>query len=458
MNALEIRAAASLAMVYVLRMLGLFMVMPVLAIYAADYPDYSAMLVGLAIGGYGLTQALLQIPMGMWSDSLGRKPVIVIGLAIFALGSIIAALADSMWTLVLGRIMQGAGAIAGAIMALAADVSREQQRPKVMAVIGIAIGFSFYLSLLVGPPIGQFGGLSAIFLTTAVLALCCIPIVALVVPTPTATAPSGDTLPRLADVKQMLRNPVLMRLNVSVLFLHMLITVFFVTVPAKLLANDLQVELHWIIYLPVLIASIIGMAVLMRVAKKSSISNVIIVAVLLLALAMAGLAVGPQSLPVIIVCCAVFFTGFNYLEANFPALVSNIAPAGRKGSAMGLYASFQFFGAFAGGVLSGLLTSLFSPDATLIVMIGLCLMWTGVVKRVDASDVLKRYTIQFTEVHNRKQTTVLHDELSGLAGVAEVAVDPQVGVVYLKVHGQDFDIQRARTIVKNTAAEKTVEE
>ena len=271
-------------------MLGLFMVMPVLALMATDFADYAPWLVGIAIGGYGLTQALLQIPMGILSDKIGRKPVILFGLVLFALGSAIAAYADSLLMLVFGRLLQGAGAIAGAIMALAGDVSRENQRSKVMAVIGIAIGFSFYLALLIGPLIAEHWGLQGIFAVTAVLALCCIPLVKWVVPDAQNIAPSGDTLPVLQDVKNLITHPQLLRLNISVAILHMMITVLFVAFPGMLVSHGFALDQHWSVYLPVLISSIIGMAFLMGYARKKGQVPTIKIAVLLMSLSLAGFA------------------------------------------------------------------------------------------------------------------------------------------------------------------------
>ena len=208
LNSIEKKAAFSLATVFGLRMLGLFMILPVFAIYGEQLVGFSPLWVGLAIGAYGLTQALLQIPMGVLSDKIGRKPVIVGGLLMFAIGSLVAANADSMFGVVAGRFLQGAGAIAGAIMALAGDLTREEQRPKVMAIIGISIGFSFYLALLLGPLLVADYGLNGIFLATGVLAIFCIALVLFVVPSAKNIAPKGDTLPVIYDLK--------------VLFLHLL--------------------------------------------------------------------------------------------------------------------------------------------------------------------------------------------------------------------------------------------
>ena len=244
------------------------MVMPVIAISAKEYPDYSAFLVGLAIGGYGLTQALLQIPMGVLSDKVGRKPVIATGLVVFALGSILAATADSLIWVVVGRLLQGAGAIAGAIMALAGDLSREKQRPKVMAIIGISIGFSFYLALLLGPIIASKFGLSGIFLMTGVLACLCVFLVLFVVPNAKNIAPKGDTLPIYEDLKNLFSHPQLIRLNISVLLLHMLITLLFVQIPVFLVDLNWPLATHWEVYSIVLVASVVGLIALMALAAK----------------------------------------------------------------------------------------------------------------------------------------------------------------------------------------------
>lgn len=445
MNATEIRAAISLAFVYVLRMLGLFMVMPVLAILAKDYPDYSALLVGVAIGGYGLTQAILQIPMGMFSDKFGRKPIIMGGLCVFCIGSIIAAMADSMLMLVIGRMLQGAGAIAGAIMALAADVSRENQRAKVMAIIGIAIGFSFYLSLLLGPVIANAYGLSGIFTITAVLAALCLPLVWWLVPNGANHAPSGDTLPTLKDVSKLIKHPQLMRLNLSVCLLHMLITLLFVMLPSMLVEEQLELASQWQWYLPILILSIVGLSLLMMINRKVQGNTVLMVALLLLALSFVGFW-SSSTLLYLTISAVIFFTGFNYLEANLPAMVSNIAPAGKKGSAMGTYASFQFFGAFAGGLISGLVNEYFVPHLVFIIAIAICVVWYILLMGLDGIDGLKRYTLS-VQVSKQPQSE-LNQKLAALDGVKDISIVPEQGAVYLKVDANQFDLRKAQQIAR----------
>jgi MFS family permease len=441
LNSTELRSAFSLAFVYVLRMLGLFMVMPVIAVSAKTYPDYSAFLVGLAIGGYGLTQALLQIPMGVLSDKIGRKPVIAAGLIIFAIGSIVAATADSLTWVVVGRFLQGAGAIAGAIMALAGDLSREDQRPKVMAIIGISIGFSFYLALLLGPIIAGKFGLSGIFLMTGILACLCIFLVLFVVPDAKNIAPKGDTLPIIDDLKTLFLHPQLIRLNISVLLLHMLITLLFVQIPVFLVDLNWPLTSHWQVYSLVLLTSVVGLIGLMVLAAKRK-QGVMQFSVAGLAVVFTLMIFGQHSIIYLLLLVSLFFTCFNYLEANFPAMVSNIAPAGKKGSAMGVYASFQFFGAFIGGVLSGSIGELLGIQWVFGLASILCCIWLLLIRGLNATQRLKRYTLKTTS----QTTSLTLQQLSELEGVVDITVVPNEQVMYLKAE-QSFDIQQARLVL-----------
>lgn len=450
MNPQETRAAISLALVYVLRMLGLFMVIPVLAIAAVDYPDYSPLFVGLAIGGYGLTQAILQIPMGVLSDKWGRKPVIYMGLCFFALGSLVAANADSMAMLTLGRILQGAGAIAGAIMALAADVTRESERAKVMAIIGVSIGFSFYVALLTGPIIAGLYGIQGIFWITAVLTICCLPLVKFGVPTPKENSPSGDALPQLSQLKNLAKEPRLWRLNVSVLAVHLLITCFFVQVPVLLTQVNFGLDEHWKIYTPILLVSVLMLVVLMKICKHLQTSTSFIISLTLMATGF-GLFLLPElNWVLIVIAGTLFFAGFNYMEAHMPVMVSSIAPAGKKGSAMGIYASFQFFGAFLGGVISGVLTGWLGPKLALVACLIFIVIAMIVVWGLQKTTKVKRVTLTIENRDRFQQTsskTQLENDFVKLKGVQEVLVDVEKRAVYLKVDSNGFDIEKAKTLI-----------
>lgn len=445
MNQTELRSAFSLATIYLMRMLGLFMIMPVIALLAPQYSDYSPLLVGLAIGGYGLTQAIMQIPMGMWSDKYGRKPIIIAGLILFVAGSGVAAMADTLWMVIVGRVLQGAGAIAGAVMALAADVSRENQRAKVMAIIGIAIGFSFYLAMILGPVIAGYSGLSGIFTVTAILASFGIPLVLWGVPNVAQTAPKGDTLPAIKSLKILAKDSSLWRLNVSVLMLHCLITLIFVQLPVMFTQQGWPLAEHWSLYLPILVASIVGMAFLMGLRRRLSGSAIMRISILLLAIACVGLFSFATDSLLLMVFVWLFFSGFNYLEANFPALVSSIAPAGQKGSAMGIYASFQFFGAFLGGVMSGVITQYFSAEMVFLASAVICVLWIILFSGFKGSEHMKRYALAYS--NSDKSVDELIQQFKALPGIADFTVNQDEATVYLKVDSQVFDLQKAQEIV-----------
>lgn len=445
LNGQEIRAAIALAMVYVLRMLGLFMVMPVLAVRAMDYPDYSPLLVGLAIGGYGLTQAMLQIPMGMLSDRWGRKPVIFLGLTVFAIGSFIASQADSMAMMAVGRILQGAGAIAGAIMALATDVSRETQRAKVMAIIGIAIGMSFYIAVLLGPWIDSGWGIQGIYTLTGILALVCIPIVKWGVPTVSTLAASGDMLPQKGSIKRLFTSSQLWRLNVSVMILHLFITMLFIQLPVLLTSMDISLDHHWTLYLPVLGLSVVLMATMMRMAPGQAPKSILMLSIVLMAVCAIGMNAFAPNWWGLFILVTLFFTGFNYLEANLPALVSSIAPAGEKGSAMGVYASFQFFGAFLGGVISGAVAQEFGLQALFVISLALVAIWLWVVSGLRQLDKFKRVMLDGAATAN---IPLALDNLAQLTGVQEVHFAKENKAVYLKVDSE-FKLDSARQILAN---------
>lgn len=418
------------------------MVMPVLAILALDFPDYSPLMLGIAIGGYGLTQAALQIPMGVASDKWGRKPVIILGLTLFALGSWLAASADSLLWVTIGRLLQGTGAIAGAVMALAGDVSRESERPKVMAIIGISIGFSFYLALLLGPIIADGYGLQGVFGITAILAIMCIPLVTWVVPNANNVAPAGETLPVVNDLKRLISHPKLVRLNFGVCILHLFITLLFVQLPALLSLHGVALDEHWAVYLPVLALSVVGMALLMRISKSVGQISIILLSIAMMGLSFLGFWLLGKTFWGLMLVIWLFFTGFNYLEANFPSMVSSISPAGKKGSAMGIFASFQFFGAFLGGAISGLLQEYFVPELIFVVAAILCVIWLLIMKGLGGTELLKRYTLSVNvSAQNADQ---LSQRLASLNGVHDITLIPEQNVAYLKVDSDQFDLRAAR--------------
>jgi len=354
MTSLERRTVGSLALLYSFRMLGLFMVLPLLALYAADMPGATPAMLGLALGIYGLSQAALQIPLGWLSDRIGRKPVIVAGLLVFALGSLVAAQADTAGGIVLGRFLQGAGAIASTVMAMVADLTSEEQRTKAMAIVGASIGASFAIALVLGPVVAASGGLEAVFYLTAVLALAGIAVVLLQVPTPARLMEHEEVGARGVHLRRALADRQLLRLNFGVFTLHFILMACFLLVPA-ILEGSLQVPRgdHWQVYLPTLLLSLLGMLPLMRLAEKGGrLREVFPAAIALVLVALLGFGFTAAG-PLFYVSLWLFFVGFNYLEATLPSLVSKAVFAGGRGTAMGIYSSCQFLGAFVGGAGGG---------------------------------------------------------------------------------------------------------
>jgi MFS family permease len=353
MTAIERRASASLASIFALRMLGLFLVLPVFALEAAKYPggDDPA-LVGLAMGIYGLTQGVLQIPFGMASDRFGRKRVIIIGLIIFALGSFIAAAATTLPVLIAGRSIQGAGAISAAVTALLADLTRDEVRTKAMALVGASIGLMFAVSLVAAPPLASVIGLSGLFAFTGVLACAAIALVAWVVP---AEPAEHKNQPR-GKISEVLTHSALVRLDAGVFILHAVQLAMWVAVPALLIEAGLNKSDHWQVYLPAVLASFFVMGgTLFPLEKRGYLRAVFLVAIGLIALVQAGLwlSITSPSVLELGLWLFVFFCGFNVLEASQPSLVSRIAPAHLRGSALGVYNTLQSVGFFVGGALGG---------------------------------------------------------------------------------------------------------
>lgn len=352
LDATEWRAALSLACVVALRMFGLFLLLPVLAIAARELPGATPLLIGLALGIYGLGQALCQIPLGWLSDRIGRKPAISLGLGVFALGSLVAANADGIDGIVLGRALQGAGAVAGAGLALAADLSRPEQRGKVMGLIGASIGGAFVLALMLGPPLYALGGLAGLFDLMAGLALVALLLLWWVVP----AAPKPAAVPPVAGaLRVVLADRALAAMQLAVFVLHAALTSAFVGLPL-LLADDLglPVARHWELYLPMLGASALAMGLLLSRARSGA-AQFRLVRHALPALAVSLLAFAAAGGHLLALCAAgfLFFTAFNVIEASLPTLTSRLAPGPLRGTAMGAYATAQFLGAFAGGLLGG---------------------------------------------------------------------------------------------------------
>jgi MFS family permease len=377
----ERRAGASLASIFALRMLGLFLILPVFSVYAKTLPGGDNLaLVGFALGAYGLTQAVFQIPYGIASDLWGRKQVIVVGLLIFALGSFVAAWAPDMTWIIIGRVLQGMGAISAAVTALAADLTREEHRTKVMAMIGSSIGLVFALSLVAAPLLYGWIGMGGLFSLTGALALGAI--ILLLKAVPPAPPPHGhEKLP----LRRVVFDPDLLRLNLGIFVLHMVQMAMFVVLPHALVNyGGLKPSAHWMVYLPaVLVSFAIMVPAIIAAERKDKMRPIFLAAIALLVVVQLGLLVLGENLWGLAGCLLLFFVAFNILEATLPSLVSRTAPPAAKGAALGVYNTTQALGLFTGGALGGYIAQHFGDNAVFAVSAGLILVWLVVANSMN---------------------------------------------------------------------------
>lgn len=379
MTGAERRASLSLAGIFSLRMLGLFMIYPVFAVFARGLPDAGPTSIGLALGIYGLSQALFQIPLGMWSDRIGRKPIIAGGLVVFALGSMLAAVSTSIYGIILGRFLQGCGAVGSTILALGADLTRDQHRTKAMAIIGMTIGLSFAVAMVVGPVLNGWIGVPGIFWLTAVLAGLGIVLLYTTVPTPLESHLHKEAEAVPALFRRVLANSQLLRLDFGIFAQHAILTASFLAVPILLVHAGLKHGAEWYFYLPLLALSVLVMVPCIIVAEKGGhmkaffLGGVAAIGLSQLILLLAG-----GHMLLISAGVLVFFSAFNFLEASLPSLISRLAPAESRGTAMGIYSSSQFLGMFAGGVIAGALQSVWGLGGVFGFGIALALLWLGV--------------------------------------------------------------------------------
>lgn len=439
MSSLERRATLSLSSIYALRMLGLFMILPVLSLFAETLEGSTPLLIGLAISIYGLTQAILQIPFGLMSDRFGRKKIIVIGLILFASGSVVAALSTTIYGVLIGRALQGSGAIAAAIMALVADLTDEVHRTKAMAMIGASIGVSFGVAMTIGPIIAGFSGIQGIFWLTAIMSFLAVFVVLFVVPNPVKTKVHRDAEVDTAQFSKVLKDKDLLRLDYGIFILHLILTATFVIVPLLIRDAGLASAEHWKVYLPVLTTSMAMIIPFVILAEKKRKMKVVFVgAVFTLVLADVGLFYFNGSLYGLIACLWVFFCGFNLLEATLPSLISKTAPGNLKGTAMGAYSSSQFFGAFLGGMTGGWIYGEYGASYVFLFCAVAASTWLLVALFMNPPKYLANLLVSTEDITADKLDDFLAD-IVAVVGVASADLQASENVVYLKVDNSQLD-------------------
>ncbi len=442
MSPFEMRASASLASIYGLRMLGMFLILPIFAIYAETLPNHpSHLMIGLALGAYGLTQAIFQLPFGMASDKYGRKGVIYFGLVIFAIGSFIAAMANSIELVIIGRAIQGAGAVSAAVTALVADLTREEHRTKAMAMIGGTIGITFALSLIAGPALNQWIGVPGIFAMTGILTLLAILVVRFVVPDPVVSRFHSDAEATTGKLKEVLSNIQLLRLNFGIFALHAAQMAMFIVVPFAIKeTSNMGVNEHWKIYLPVLVLSFVLMVpAIIYGEKRAKLKRVFVGAITTMFLAQLLFAFSIHEFWGIVGSLFAYFIAFNILEASLPSIISKMAPAAAKGTAMGVYNTSQSLGVFVGGALGGYLSHYHGFASVFVfcsVLMGLWLVFALSMKTPPAVKSKMYHIKEISTVEGQQ----LSASLAAVTGVKEVVVLPEEGTVILKVDlQQGFD-------------------
>ena len=430
----EQRAAQGLASIYVVRMMGLFMIVPVFTIYAGkSFSDATPFLIGLALGIYGLTNSIFSIPYGMLSDRYGRKRMITIGLLLFAAGSVVSALSHSIYGVIAGRALQGAGAVASVLMALAADLSREEYRLRMMSFIGVSIGFAFAVSMVLGPVVANLAGLSGLFWFIAMLAILALIILHTLVPNPDVSVFHRDAQVNPTEVRKVLTDNQLLRLDYGVFGLHLVQMAMFIALPHRLEQSGFAVAQHWQLYLVTfLIAVPLMVPFIILAERKRRMKQVFVGAIVGILLALLALLVLHTTVWHVGLALVIFFTSFNLLEASLPSLIAKMSPADRKGTAMGMFSTSQFMGAFAGGVLGGLSYQHWGANGVYLMCLLVILVWLLLAATMKNPRYVSTYLLNIGKI-DPADSQAMVATLVKVQGVAEASIVAEEGIAYLKV-------------------------
>lgn len=436
MNALERRSTFALSSIFALRMLGLFMIIPVFSVAGQTYEYATPALLGLAVGIYGLTQAILQIPFSLIADRYSRKPLVVFGLLLFALGGAIAAMSDTIYGVIIGRAIAGGGAVSAVVMALLADVTREENRMKAMATMGMSIGVSFAVAFSLGPWLTGLVGISGLFWVTTIMGLAAISMLFLV--PKVARHHRNYQQGYLAQLKQVLKMGDLNRLHVSVFSLHLLLTAMFIYVPSQLIDfAKIPLNSHGWVYLPLLVISLFfAFPSIVLAEKYRKMRGIFLTAIGGIILGLGILIFGFESKYILLTGLGLFFIAFNVMEALLPSWLSKAAPIQSKATAMGVNASSQFLGAFFGGVTGGQLLLLNNTALGWSILTGLAIVWLLISFGLAQPRYLSSMVLRLPE---HKQTDEWTSQLLAIRGIEEVVVMSDQQVAYVKVDKQQID-------------------
>lgn len=445
MTPLELRATWGLGTVFSLRMLGMFMVLPVLTTYGMALQGATEGLIGLAIGIYGLAQAIFQIPFGLLSDRVGRKPLIVGGLLVFVLGSIVAATTTSIWGIILGRALQGSGAIAAAVMALLSDLTREQNRTKAMAFIGVSFGVTFAIAMVVGPIVTHLLGLHALFWMIAVLAALGIIITLLIVPSTSEHVLNRESGMVKGSFRNVLANPKLLKLNAGILFLHILLMSSFVALPGEFEQAGFPAAEHWKVYLVTMLIAFVGVVPFIIIAEvKRKMKLVFVTCVALLLVAELVLWQAGAHFWTLVVGVQLFFFAFNLMEAILPSLISKESPAGYKGTAMGIYSTSQFLGVAIGGSMGGWVFQHVDAQAVFLLGAGIAILWLLVSLTMQEPPYVSSLRVVLPHTDNAE---LLEQRLRQAPGVSNVLIIPEERAAYIKIDSKTTNREAIEALI-----------